>query len=124
MQAAVEGHLKSICLTCSSCGPIVPREGGPCIPADCCDAGGRRSTPNANAYMQARLESEAEAAAAAEERLAQVVAAMERCQASATDLDQLADAYGDLQVDCGIHSMIALASCSLRVHVVTCIELC
>ncbi len=50
--------------------------------------------------MQARLESEAEAAAASEERLAQVMAAMARCQASATDLDQLADAYGDLQVDC------------------------
>ena len=49
-------------------------------------------------HVQARLASEAEAAAAAEERLTRVIAALERCRASATDLDRLADAYGDLQV--------------------------
>ena len=51
-------------------------------------------------HLQARLQLETEAAAAAEERLAQVMAAMERCQASAAELDTLADAYSDLQVSC------------------------
>ena len=46
---------------------------------------------------QARLQSEAEAAAAAEERLGRVLAAMDRCQAFSSDLDALADAYSDLQ---------------------------
>ena len=50
--------------------------------------------------LQARLQSEAEAVAASEERLGQVMAAMQRCQAAAADLDELADAYSDLQVRC------------------------
>jgi hypothetical protein len=57
-----------------------------------------RLTLCARRSAQARLRAEVGAAADAEARLAAVVAAMERCQASASDMDALADAYSQLQV--------------------------
>ena len=51
--------------------------------------------------MQARLQAEVQAAAAAEARLGLVMDAVERCQVAGADLDELADAYSALRVSAG-----------------------
>ena len=76
-------------------------------------ASGRLNVLKASAYtvcLQARLQAEVERAAAAEARLGLVLAAVERCQTADADLDELADAYGALQVCRRLHGIAAYMS--------------